>query len=128
MTIACSWLRGYGLYYLAILIVQCILMGATVDYGILFAGYYRELRRNMDIRETLETAYGKALHTILTSALFMIFGTGVIGISPVDPTISEICQTIAAGAMCALLLVLLILPGMLAAFDRFVTLRKMEQE
>jgi len=47
--------------------------------------------------------------------------TGIIGFSPVDPTIGQICQTIAIGALSATLLILLVLPGLLAAFDRFVT-------
>lgn len=31
-----------SMYYLALLIVECILMEATIDYGILFTNYYRE--------------------------------------------------------------------------------------
>lgn len=32
-------------YYLSLFIVQSILMGATIDYAILFTNYYRELRK-----------------------------------------------------------------------------------
>ena len=126
MTVMTTSLLGYKMYYLAIVIVQCILMGATVDYGILFTNYYRELRKTKDVRNTLISAYEASIHTILTSSLFMIFGTGAIGFSPVEPTISQICQSIALGAASATLLILLVLPGMLAALDRFVV-RKEEQ-
>lgn len=41
-------------YYLSLLIVQSILMGATIDYAILFTNYYRELRKENSIRISLE--------------------------------------------------------------------------
>ena len=120
MAIATTGLLGYKMFYLAILIVQCVLMGATVDYGILFTNYYREHRVSKGILQALEASYGQALHTILTSSLFMIFGTAAIGFSPADPTISQICQSISLGAASATLLVIFVLPGLLAALDRFV--------
>ena len=49
----------------------------------------------------------------------MIIVTGVIGFSPVEPTIGQICQSISLGALSATLLVLFILPGMLSAMDRW---------
>ena len=123
LTITTTRLMGYDMYYLAVVIVQCILMGATVDYGILFTNYYRELRKKLDIKEALRESYGRSMHTILTSSLFMIFGTGAIALSPADPTISEICQSISLGAVSAVLLVIFVLPGLLAGLDRFVVKR-----
>ncbi len=120
LTVSTTWLMGYSMYYLALVIVQCILMGATVDYGILFTNYYREKRTDQDVRETLVEAYDGSMHTILTSSLFMIFATGAIGVSPADPTITQICLTISIGTCCAALLVIFVLPGVLAALDRFV--------
>ena len=120
LTIMTTWLLGYSIYYLAVVIVQCILMGATVDYAILYTNYYRELRRMLPVSEAVASAYKNALPTILTSSLFMVLATGVIGSSPVDPTIGQICLTIAIGATCATLLIIFVLPGILAALDRFV--------
>ena len=120
LAITTTCLIGYDMYYLAVVIIQCVLMGATVDYGILFTGYYREMRRQTDIKEALRESYGRSMHTILTSSLFMIIVTGAIGISPADPTIAQICLSLSIGAACALLLVTFILPGLLAGLDRFV--------
>ena len=119
LTITTTWVIGYHMYYLAVIIVQCILMGATVDYGILFTNYYRETRREKNIKEALSESYERSMHTILTSSLFMIFVTGAIGFSPADPTITQICLSISLGALCALVLVVFVLPGLLAALDRF---------
>lgn len=126
ITVAISGILGFSIYYMALLIVQCILMGATIDYGILFTNYYRESRQTMDIKESLAAAYNGSNHTIFTSGLIMIIITGIIGFSPVEPTIGQICQTISLGALSATLLILLILPGLLATLDRFVSGKKKE--
>ncbi len=128
MAISTTGLMGYRMFYLAILIVQCVLMGATVDYGILFTNYYREHRKTKGIPEALEASYGQAMHTILTSSLFMIFGTAAIGLSPADPTIAQICQSISIGAASATLLVIFVLPGLLAALDRYVTRKRQSND
>ncbi len=120
ITIAVSGLRGYDIYYLSSIIVQCILMGATVDYGILFTSYYREKRETMELKEALAAAYKGSIHTIMTSGSIMILILGVISILPSDPSIGTICQTLSIGTLSALLLILFVLPGLLATFDRLV--------
>lgn len=124
VTMAVNGLLGYDMYYLAVLIVQCILMGATIDYGILFTNYYRESRKTTDIKGALLSAYNGAIHTVLTSGLIIVIVTGAIGMSPVDPTIAQICRVVSIGALSAMLLILFILPGLLAACDRLVTKEK----
>lgn len=121
ITMTVNGLMGYSIFYLAILIVQCILMGATIDYAILFTNYYRENRKTMDIQSSLLGAYNGSVHTVLTSGLIMVLVTGAIGMSPADPTITQICQTVSIGALCAILLILFVLPGLLATFDKIVT-------
>lgn len=120
MTVTTIWLLGYSIYYLALVIVQCILMGATVDYAILMTSYYREIRTRAGVREALRETCEKSIHTVLTSGMFMIIVTGALGFSPVDPTISQICRTISLGALSATLLVVFVLPGLLGSLDRFV--------
>ena len=120
LTIMTTWLIGYPIYFLAVVIVQCILMGAMVDYAILYTNYYREQRRSMLPAEAMRVSYEKSVPTIMTSALFMILVTGVIGNSPADPTIGQICLTISIGAACATLLIIFVLPGVLAALDRYI--------
>lgn len=123
ITVTVIGVQGYSIYYLALLIVECILMGATIDYGILFTNNYREQRQLLPPRDALREAYHSSIHTIMTSGLIMILVTGIIGYTFWDPTIAQICRTISTGALCATLLILLILPGLLATFDRFVCIR-----
>ena len=123
LTMAFVGLSGNGMFYLAILMVQCILMGATIDYGILFSSYYRDHRKHEDCPTAIQDSYEGSLHTILTSALIMIAGAGILGFVFANPAIGEVCLTISRGAISATLLIIFVLPGILAAFDRIVSRR-----
>ena len=116
---AIGW-QGYRIYFLALLIVECILMGATIDYGILFTGYYRENRNRLAPPEALKAAYDGSIHSIMTSGLIIVLITGIFGYVYPDPTVAEICRTISTGAFSAILVILFMLPGLLAALDRLI--------
>ena len=119
--------QGYQIYFLALLMVECILMGATIDYGILFTNYYREGRSQLSPPDALKAAYEGSVHSIMTSGLIIVLITGIFGYTYPDPTIAEICRTIAIGALSATLVILFILPGILAALDRLVVRRKQKK-
>ena len=125
ITVAVSGLRGVSINYLAEIIVQCILMGASIDYGILFTSCYRDGRKNAGIRESLKAAYDGTIHTVLTSGLIMVLVTGIIGFTSTDPAVGPICLTLSVGTASAILLILFVYPGMLAAFDRWVIKRNL---
>ena len=120
---AIGW-QGYRIYFLALLIVECILMGATIDYGILFTSYYRENRTRLEPLEALKAAYNGSIHSIMTSGLIIVLITGIFGYTYPDPTVAEICRTIATGAFSAIVVILLMLPGLLATTDRLLVKRK----
>ncbi|MBQ6660341.1 MAG: MMPL family transporter [Lachnospiraceae bacterium] len=119
ITITVIGFQGYSINYLALLIVQCILMGSMIDYGILFSNYYRDARRSESVPEALKKAYEGSIHTILTSGLIIVIVTAVFGQCFGEPTVEQICRTISMGAASAILLILFILPGVLACLDRF---------
>jgi predicted RND superfamily exporter protein len=120
-------IRGEMLY-LAYLIVQSILMGATIDYGILFANYYKEFRRTMLPYEAVKAAYQGSISTITTSGLIMIVAPGAMALLVDDITISAIVGCLAIGAAMAVLLILIVLPGVLVAFDKLVVRRGQRKE
>ena len=120
---AMGW-QGYDVYYLALLVVQGILMGATIDYAIVFSGYYKELRRTLPRYESLCGAYEKSIHTIMTSGLILILVTAILGKFCPTQSIAQVCTSIALGSLSAVLLILFILPGLLACFDRLIIRQK----
>ncbi len=111
---------GIDMNYLALIIVQSILMGATIDYAILYTSYYKENRDKFDIKQSIIETYNKSSHTILTSSFILIFVTFIVGISAISPSIGEICLTISKGTVCAVLLILFVLPGIISMFDKLV--------
>ena len=117
-------LQGMTIYYIALLVVQSILMGATIDYAIVFTTYYREARRELGGCQALIASYNHSIHTILTSGLIMVSVTAVVGFAFADPSVQQIVHTISKGAACAILLILFVLPGVLAALDRFVVTKE----
>lgn len=110
--------------YLAYLIVQAILMGATIDYGILFANYYRESRKTMLPVDAVCAAYQGSIRTILTSGLIMVIGPGAMALFVDDVMISNIVGCIAVGAFMAIVLTLTVVPAVLMALDRWVVYGK----
>ena len=113
-------LQGMKIYYIALLVVQSILMGATIDYAIVFTNYYREFRMEMEADRALAAAYRGSLHTILTSGLVLVSVTGIVGFAFSDPSVRQIVHTISKGSAVAVCLILFVLPGVLAALDRFI--------
>jgi len=122
-----SGLNGGRLLYLAYLIMQSILMGATIDYGILFTNNYREARTLTSKIDSIRKAYLASTHTILTSGTIMTLAPFAMSIMIDDATIATILRCIAAGALAAVLLIIFVLPGLLAAFDRFVVRRQSQE-
>lgn len=114
---------GGSVYFIALLIVQSILMGATIDYAILYTSYYLESRKSMDIKEALINSYNKSIHTILTSASILIIVTLIVG-QFASHIAAMICKTISIGTFCSMLLMLIILPSMLACADKLIIKNK----
>ena len=119
MTMGILSFTGEEVYFIAILIVQSILMGATIDYAILYTTYYLEHRKTMDIKDAIINSYNKAIHTILTSASILIIVTLIIG-NFTSAVAAKICKTISQGTLCSAILILVLLPAVLASCDKVI--------
>lgn len=111
-------LQGGSIFYLAFLMVQSILMGATIDYAIVYSKYYKEARKTMGIAESIAHSYRSSINVTLTSSSIIIVVTGLLGFVFRNPAVGAICHTISMGNISALLMVLFLLPGILGAMDR----------
>jgi len=117
-----SGFGGNTMLYLAYLIVQSILMGATIDYGILFTNYYLGYRRKGQSKaDALAHAYRGSIHTIMTSGLIIIFAPFIMSELLTDPTICSILSSLTLGALSSISLILFVLPALLASCDRIIT-------
>ncbi len=123
LTMGILYFSGGEVYFIALLIVQSILMGATIDYAILYTSYYLESRKSMNIKESIINSYNKSIHTIFTSASILIIVTLIVGCMSTAIT-SKICKTISEGTICSTILILFLLPAVLSSVDKFIIKEK----
>lgn len=107
------------MFFIALILVQCILMGSMIDYAILFTTYYREVRKEYVLEEALPVVMTRATYAILTSSLILVLVTFICGFF-MSGTVAAILQTLSVGAFCAILLILFVLPSYLVLLDRFI--------
>ncbi|MBO4671322.1 MAG: MMPL family transporter [Bacteroidales bacterium] len=115
-----SGLGGNTMYFLAYLIVQSILMGATIDYSILFTSYYREHRRFTDVPGAISEAYLGAGHSIMTSGLILTLGPFVMSMCIKDQLVEMILRCLGTGALASLFIIIFVLPGTIAICDKLI--------
>lgn len=113
-------LINFDMHYLALLIVQSIMMGATIDYAIIYSTYYVEKRRVMAPEDAIKASYKGSLQTILTSATILIAAVGLLSFAFTEEAISQICRILSLGCLSATLLVIFVLPGIMACLDRLI--------
>lgn len=124
ITTAVVALQGYSTNYVALILVQCILMGATIDYGILLFDNYREMRQSLKKEQALGEAMNHSIKTVLTSSLILISTCLTVSVIMTQKIISQTCLMIAYGAICSVLMVVFILPAVLLLLDRIIIRKK----
>ena len=107
------------MYFVPLILVQCILMGSMIDYGILFSTYYKEVRREFSVEEALPEVMRRSTHSILTSSLLIVLVTLICG-RFMSGAVASILTTLGIGSLCAILLILFVLPSLLVIFDKHV--------
>ena len=108
------------IFFIAVIVVQCILMGTMIDYAILFTTYYREVRKEYTIEEALPETMRRSTYAILTSSLILVlvtFGCGLF----MEGMVASILQALSIGAFSAIILIMFVLPSLLVIFDKTVT-------
>lgn len=119
LTMSAISITGGSVYFISLLIVQAILMGATIDYAIVYTSYYRESRLTMGIKDSVINAYNKSIHTIISSSSILIIVTLVVA-GFASAIAAKICETISQGTFASVILILFVLPGVLAATDKII--------
>lgn len=111
------------MFFIPLILVQCILMGSMIDYGILFTTYYIEVRKELSVDEALPQVMIRSTHSILTSSILIVAVTLICG-RFMSGAVSSILLTLGIGSLCAILLILFVLPSLLSTFDEYVIKQK----
>ena len=106
-------ITGKYLFYLAYLIVSSIQMGANIDYAIVIASRYQELKTKMDHRSAITETMNFAFPTIITSGAIMSVSGFLIGSMTSEPVIAGIGESLGRGTVISIILVMFVLPQIL---------------
>ena len=99
---------------------MCILMGATIDYGILMATTYVQSREMWGKKKSLYKAVSTAMPTVFTSGMILTICGFVIGLISTQNAIATVGFLIGKGTLVSMLMITLVLPSILYLFDDFV--------
>ena len=110
---------NFPMYFIALILVQCILMGSMIDYAILLTTYYTEVRRELPVNKALPEVMKRATHAILTSSSILVSVSFICGFF-MTGQVANILLTLGVGAFCAILLILFVLPSFLTVFDKHI--------
>ena len=123
----CIWINfsfptitGKYLFFLGYLIVSSIQMGANIDYAIVIATRFNELKDKMEHKQAMIETINFAFPTILTSGTIMTVSGILIGQMTSDACIVGIGQCLGRGTIISILLVLFVLPQILLIGTRIV--------
>ncbi len=121
INMAWAYYTGVHQPFVAPVVVGTIQLGATVDYAILMTTHYvRQRQAGKGKRDAVSAAHRSSVVSIITSGLSLFAATvGVALYSNVD-MIRAIVILLARGALISMVVVIVLLPAMLLAFDKVI--------
>jgi predicted RND superfamily exporter protein len=111
------YLMGENLFFLSYLVVSSIQMGANIDYAIVIANRYTELKQSMPLKQAAIEALNESFPTIVTSGTILASAGILIGFLSSTPAIASIGVCLGRGTLISILLVMGILPQILLLGD-----------
>ena len=108
------------LFFMSYLIVSAIQMGANIDYAIVIASRYQELKNRMDHKTAIIETMNFAFHTIITSGTILAVAGILIGGMTSEACIVGIGQSIGRGTIISIILVMFVLPQILLIGSKIV--------
>ena len=116
----CIWLNfsiptftGTPLFFMSYLVVSSIQMGANIDYAIVIASRYMELKGEMSHQDAIIETMNFAFPTIITSGTILAVAGTLIGQMTSDAAIVGIGQSLGRGTILSIFLVMFVLPQIL---------------
>ena len=101
------------LFFMSYLVVSSIQMGANIDYAIVIASRYQEIKNEMHHREAIIETMNFAFHTIITSGTILACAGTLIGMMTSEAAIVGIGQSLGRGTIISIILVMFVLPQIL---------------
>ena len=116
----CIWINfsiptftGTPLFFMSYLVVSSIQMGANIDYAIVIASRYMELKNEMSHQDAIIETMNFAFPTIITSGAILAVAGILIGQMTSEAAIVGIGQSLGRGTILSIFLVMFVLPQIL---------------
>lgn len=113
-------LLGKEIFFMGYVVVTAIQMGATIDYAIVIASRYQELRHKMDKKEAIIQTLSDRLPAVITSGLILFVAGLLIGFISTSSVISQIGLFLGSGTLISLIITIFVLPAILYVCDKFI--------
>jgi len=113
-------LMNTPLFFLGYIIISAIQMGANIDYAIVIATRYNEVKGKMSQRDAIIETMNFAFPTVITSGAIMAVTGILIGNLSSEQTIASLGGNLGRGTVISIILVLFILPQLLLISDKWV--------
>ena len=101
------------LFFMSYLVVSSIQMGANIDYAIVIASRYQEIKGSMSHKDAMIEALNFAFPTVITSGSILTVAGTLIGQMTSEAAIAGIGQSLGRGTILSMFLVLFVLPQIL---------------
>ena len=111
-----------NLFFLGYLIVSSIQMGANIDYAIVIASRYTELRGSMGKKDAIINTMNLSFPTIITSGTMMAVAGTLIGRMTSECCIYGIGKSLGRGTVISLIVTMFVLPQILLVGDKVIEL------
>lgn len=117
------YFTGTSIPFIASIVIGSIQLGATVDYAILLTTRFKEeLENGYDRFEAMNISVKESAKSITTSGLAFFGSTVGVAIVSEMELIKSLSSMIARGALISTLSILLILPGVLIAGEKLISM------
>ncbi len=116
-----STLTGEVIPFISPIVINCIQLGATVDYAILMTTRFREeLQNGNDKHQAILIAANTSDEAIITSALVLFCATFGVGMISKMEIIKSICMMLARGAIVSAIVSIFLLPSLLVNCESLI--------
>lgn len=116
-----AFVTGTPIPFVASIVIGTIQLGATIDYAILLTTKYIEERstgadKNLAVKRALDSS----IQSIFVSAMCFFAATIGVGCFSQIDMIGSLCTLIARGAIISMIVVVMVVPALLIAFDKII--------
>lgn len=123
----CIWInfsvptiKNVPLFFMSYLVVSSIQMGANIDYAIVIASRYQDIKNEMPHKQAIIETMNFAFPTIITSGTILAAAGILIGQMTTDAAIVGIGQSLGRGTILSIVLVMFVLPQILLLGGKIV--------